>query len=159
MGRQCIEIKQFQGTSPYTSWQGPPHSWQEEPVRDDFDASSLNINFQSLRNLLTSPGFPFRNIRDGYACVTADEEGRRILGLVVSDNIVFTKTQMILDKMGLVHMQTKLDHARLQFSWSWNGRNWTDIGLILDSTIPTNTGTAPVSPVRFSAFAIRTCQK
>jgi hypothetical protein len=26
-------------------------------------------------------------------------------------------------------------HARLQFSWSWDGRNWTDIGMVLDSTI------------------------
>ncbi|MFA6294560.1 MAG: family 43 glycosylhydrolase, partial [Victivallales bacterium] len=172
----------------------PPHPWQEEPARDDFDKPILNINFQSLRepfdeswtSLSERPGWLRLRGRNSlystfeqsliarriqhfrcevrtcidfkpqtyqqmagliayydrkdyyYLRVTADDEGRRILGLVVSDNSLYREipeTQIVLDKPAPIHMQAKLDYARLQFSWSWDGKNWTDIGPILDSTI------------------------
>ncbi len=35
----------------------PPQPWQEEPVRDDFDSTGLNFNFQTLREPVDSSWF------------------------------------------------------------------------------------------------------
>jgi xylan 1,4-beta-xylosidase len=73
-----------------------------------------------------------------YLRITADDEGRRVLGLVVGDNGAYQElpeAQVILNHLDPVHLRVQLDHTRLQFFWSTDGAMWSEIGLGLESTL------------------------
>ncbi len=73
-----------------------------------------------------------------YLRVTVDDEGQRMIGVVICDNGSYSEpenAQAILKQDDPVHLLVRLNGNRLRFAWSSDGSEWQNIGPVLDSTI------------------------
>ena len=171
----------------------PEHPFEADPVRDDFDAPELNINFQSLRvpmdeswlSLSERPGFLRLKGREPlnsrfeqsliarrvqafraqaatclefepesflqaagltamydagthyYLFVSHDEELGKCLNIFASDhdNLEWPLERPVsIEGWERVYLRVSIDYEALQFSYSADCENWSDIGPVLDAT-------------------------
>jgi len=72
-----------------------------------------------------------------YLRVTCDEEGGRILGVVQTDEGVYqelSNAQISIHDWPDLYLCAEIDHEKLQFFASEDGRRWTAIGSVLDAS-------------------------
>jgi xylan 1,4-beta-xylosidase len=73
-----------------------------------------------------------------YLQVTADDAGRKVLQLVITDDGQYREglpTPVDLTGWDRVHLRLDLDHAALRFAYSRDGAAWTTIDGTFDATI------------------------
>ncbi|MEN8250894.1 MAG: family 43 glycosylhydrolase, partial [Bacteroidota bacterium] len=91
-------------------------------------------NFQEMAGLVA-----YYDERDHYALlVTHDDEKGKILKVTRNDKAKYDEYLediVELPENKTVHLRAIINYADLQFSYSLDGKNWTNIGPVLDSTI------------------------
>ena len=72
-----------------------------------------------------------------YLRVTCDDSGRKVLGIVLTDDGVYDEiieSQIVIDDWGQIFLRAEIDHARLDFFASPDGTGWRQIGPTLDAS-------------------------
>ena len=72
-----------------------------------------------------------------YLRVTHDEQLGKILGIALTDDTVYDEladSQIAVNDWRQIFLQAEIDHARLQFSASPDGKSWRKIGPPLDAS-------------------------
>jgi xylan 1,4-beta-xylosidase len=70
-----------------------------------------------------------------YLRVSHDAEIGKILGITLTDDTVYDElTQIAINDWQKVFLRAEIDHARLQFSASPDGKSWHKIGPVLDAS-------------------------
>jgi xylan 1,4-beta-xylosidase len=72
-----------------------------------------------------------------YLRVTCDDTGRKILGVVLTDDGVYdelTESEISIETWMVIYLRADIDHARLQFSASPDGQVWRLVGPVLDAS-------------------------
>ncbi len=72
-----------------------------------------------------------------YLRVSHDEQLGKILGIVLTDDTVYDElkdSQITINDWQKIFLRAEIDHARLQFSASPDGKSWRDIGPVLDAS-------------------------
>jgi xylan 1,4-beta-xylosidase len=72
-----------------------------------------------------------------YLRVTHDETLGKVLGIVLADDGVndeLTGSQIAINDWERCYLRAEIDHEKLQFSASPDGRSWQWIGPVLDAT-------------------------
>jgi len=93
-----------------------------------------------------------------YLRVTIDDNGRKVLGIVLTDDGVYDEleiSQITIDDWQKIYLRANINAADLQFRASPNGQDWQPIGPILDMSKLSddyNTG-----PLRFTGTMVGLC--
>ncbi|MFJ6853558.1 glycoside hydrolase family 43 protein [Streptomyces sp. NPDC091271] len=72
-----------------------------------------------------------------YLRVTHDEDRGRVLGIVLTDDGVYeelTESELAVDDWPVMHLRARITGAALRFSASPDGRDWLDVGPVLDAS-------------------------
>ena len=72
-----------------------------------------------------------------YLRISHDEQLGKILGITLTDDTVYDEladSQIAINDWQKVFLRAEIDHARLQFSASPDGKSWREIGPVLDAS-------------------------
>ena len=72
-----------------------------------------------------------------YLRASHDEKAGKILGIVLADDNAYDElddSRIEINDWPEIHLRTQIDHARLQFSASPDGREWRLVGPVLDAS-------------------------
>lgn len=75
-----------------------------------------------------------------YFCVSANDNNEKVLGIVKSENNVYSEPlggddEIVISGIKRIYLRVDVDYDRLQFSYSKDGIIWEKVGGILDASI------------------------
>lgn len=123
------------GESPYSLFEQSLVAWRLESTRCRV---RTRLDFKPVHYTQMAGLIAYYDTRTHYYLrVTADDSGRRVLGIVLCDDTLYDELEQDQIDIHLwkdLHMEALFSDGSLQFSASEDGETWTKVGPSLDAT-------------------------